>query len=76
MAKHKIEDLRDLLFVTMQRLMDKDDVLDVQDAQAIANVAKVVVDSAKVEVEFMKASGGNLGSGFIVVDAKQLKSGG
>lgn len=71
MAKNKIEDLRNLLFETMEKLLDDDDPMDSVQAQTIANVGKVIVDSAKVEVEFMKHVGG-LGSGFIPTEPKQL----
>jgi hypothetical protein len=37
---------------------------DIDRAKAVADVAQVMINSAKVEVEFMKATGG-LGSGFI-----------
>lgn len=58
MPKNKIGDLRNLMFETIERLMDDDDEgMDVEKAQAIANVGKVIVDSAKVEVMFMKQIG-------------------
>ena len=71
MAKNKIEDLRNLLFETMERLLDEESPIDAAQAQTIANVGKVIVESAKVEVEFMKHVGG-LGSGFIPTEPKQL----
>ena len=58
MPKNKIGDLRNLMFETIERLMDDDDEgMDVQKAQAIADVGKVIVDSAKVEVMFLKQVG-------------------
>jgi hypothetical protein len=73
MPKNKIEDMRNLLFDTMERLLDDDNPMDVPTAQAVANVAKVMVDSAKAEIEFMKHVGG-LGSGFIPSEPKRLES--
>lgn len=64
--KNKIEDLRALLFTTLERLLDEDDPMDCQQAKSIANVGRVIVESAKIEVEFMKTFGGD-GSGFIAV---------
>lgn len=71
-TKNKVEDLRNLLFETIERLMDNDDPMDAGQAQAIVNVGKVIVDSAKVEIDFMRHVGG-LGTGFIPAGPKQLE---
>jgi hypothetical protein len=73
MPKNKIEDLRNLMFETIERLMDDDDGMDVQKAKAIADVGKVIVESAKVEVDFQKAVGG-IGSDFIDSSRKDQKA--
>lgn len=62
--KNKIEDLRNHLFATLEDLRDKDKPMDIARAKAIANVAAAIVNSAKVENEYMKLTGGK-GSGFI-----------
>jgi hypothetical protein len=62
--KNKIEDLRNHLFETLESLKDADKPMDLERANTIANVAKVIVDSAKAEVAFMKVTG-STGSGFI-----------
>lgn len=62
--KNKIEDLRNHLFATIEAMQDKDEPMPIDRAKAIADVAQVIVNSAKVEVEFMKAVGGG-GTGFI-----------
>lgn len=62
--KNKIEDLRNHLFVTLEALLDESKPMDLDRAKAVADVAQVLVNSAKVEVDFIKATGG-LGSGFI-----------
>lgn len=64
MPKNKIEDLRNHLFDTMERLLDPEDPFDLDRAEAVAKVAQVVVNSAKVEVDFMKQTGHG-GSGFM-----------
>jgi hypothetical protein len=67
----RIEDLRDLLFTTINRLLDKDDPMDTAQAKSIANIGRVLVDSAKVEVDFMKTFGGGIsGSGFIPINRR------
>lgn len=62
--KNKIDDLRNHLFATLEALRDEDDPMDIERAKAVAQVAQVLVDSAKVENEFIKLTGAN-GSGFI-----------
>lgn len=56
MPKNKIGDLRNLLFETMERLMDDDDEsMTVEKAKAVADVGKVIVESAKAETQFVHA---------------------
>lgn len=55
--KNKIDDLRNHLFETLEALKDKEEPMDLARALAIADVAKVLVESAKVEVSFLKATG-------------------
>ncbi len=70
MARNKIEDLRDLLFEIIEMLKEGDMELD--KAKAIADIAQVIVNSAKVEVDFIKVVHGN-GSGFIPLDKRALE---
>jgi hypothetical protein len=65
MPKNKIEDLRNHLFATLEALQDEDKPMDVDRAKAIADVAAVIVNSAKVEVDFLKTLGKDTGTGFI-----------
>lgn len=64
MSTHDITGLRGHLFETLAALRDKGEPMDIDRARAIAEVARGIVDSAKVEVEFIKATGAK-GSGFI-----------
>lgn len=54
--KNKIEDLRNHLFATLEALQDKEQPMDIERARAIADVAQVIVNSAKVEVDFVRAT--------------------
>ena len=64
--RNKIDDLRNHLFETLEALKDKDEPMDLKRALAVAEVAKVIVESAKVEVAFLKVSGAaTTGTGFI-----------
>jgi hypothetical protein len=55
---NNITELRTHLFATLQALRDKDNPMDIARARAISEVAKTVIDSAKVEVEYLKVAGG------------------
>lgn len=63
--KNKIEDLRNHLFETLEALRDEENPMDLARARAIANVARVVVDTAKVEVAFLKVTGAGKSTDFL-----------
>lgn len=62
---NKIDDLRKHLFETLEGLRDKEHPMDLDRARTIADVGKVIVDSAKVEVDFMKVTGATQSTGFL-----------
>ena len=64
-SKNKIGDLRDHLFETLEALKDKDEPMDIARAKAVADVARVIVDSAKMEVDFLKVTGGVRSTDFL-----------
>lgn len=64
-AKNKITDLRDHLFETLEALRDDEKPMEIARAKAVADVAKAIIESAKVEVAFLKTTGGVSGTGFI-----------
>lgn len=68
----KIEDLREHLFAALEGLRDKNNPMDIERARAIADVSRVIVDSAKVECDHMKLTGSD-GSGFIPDAAPRLE---
>jgi hypothetical protein len=55
--KNKIEDLRNHLFETLEGLRDEEKPMDLARAREIAYVASVIVQSAKVEIDFLKVTG-------------------
>ncbi|HVW08376.1 MAG TPA: hypothetical protein VHC90_07325 [Bryobacteraceae bacterium] len=59
MPKNTIKDLRDHLFETIEALKDPDKPMDIERAAAIADVAQTIINSAKVEVDLVKAVGGS-----------------
>lgn len=62
MAHNKINDLRDHLFASLERL-DNDELTpeqlqgEIKKAEAVAVVAGAIIQSAKVEIDFLKAMG-------------------
>jgi hypothetical protein len=74
--KNSIEDLRNHLFETIESLKDQDKPMDIARAQAVADVAGKIIDTARVEVEHLKAmeklgvrvtpdKDGKIGTGFV-----------
>jgi hypothetical protein len=63
--KNKIDDLRNHLFETLEALKDDEKPMDIARARAVADVAKVIVESAKVEVDFLKVTGALRSSDFL-----------
>lgn len=56
--KNKITDLRNHLFETIEKLLDEEpNGMTVEKAKAIAGVADKIIDTAKVEIEYMNALG-------------------
>jgi hypothetical protein len=76
MAKNKIQDLRDHLFETIELLKDKDSGMTIDKAKAIADVSQVIINSAKLEVDFIRATdkldGFYPSTGFIEIERKKL----
>jgi hypothetical protein len=60
-----ITDMREHLMQTLAALRDRENPMDVDRARAVAQVAGVLVDSAKVEVDYIKATGSTGDSLFI-----------
>lgn len=66
MARNKIEDLRNHLFATLEALLDEENPMDIDRAKAVAHVSSKIIDTAKVEVQYIKSIGGE-GTGFLPV---------
>jgi hypothetical protein len=68
---HDIDALRAALFETLAGLRDKESPLDIDRARAIVSVAGAITDTAKVEVDFARATGREVASSFIAADPIQ-----
>ena len=57
MAKNKITDLRDHLFETIELLKDEENKsMTVEKAKAIADISQVIINTAKLEIDFIRAT--------------------
>ena len=68
--RNKIDDLRDHLFATLEALRDEDKPMDLERAKTISTVAQTIINSAKVECEYLEITG-KKGSGFIPEETPQ-----
>jgi hypothetical protein len=55
--KNTMDDLRNHLFATLEALQDPDKPMDVDRARAVNHTAQTLINSAKVEVDFIEATG-------------------
>lgn len=62
---NSIGELRNALFDTIRDLRKADAPMEVDRGRAIAEVAQTVINSVKAETDFLRATGGTKGSGFI-----------
>lgn len=59
MAKNTIADLRDHLFETLEMLKDPDKPMDIERARAVADVSQAIINTAKVEIDLVRAVSGS-----------------
>lgn len=67
----KITDLRNHLFETLEALRDKAQPMDIARAKAVADVARVIIDTAKVEVDFLRVRGEVRSTGFLLQEPEE-----
>ncbi|MDP3451459.1 MAG: hypothetical protein Q8R90_00765 [Bacteroidales bacterium] len=80
MAKNDLPALRDHLFEVIERLKSNSDPdadacekIDIGTAKAITMTAKTIIDSAKVEVEFLKLISDETGATGVIMEASKTK---
>lgn len=72
--QNKMTHLRNHLFETLEMLKDQDNPMDLDRAKVISEVAQTLINSAKVEVDFIKATEQTeVGSEFFEVDPVQVE---
>lgn len=62
MAKNNIQDLQNHLFETIERLLDKEDSIEVEKAKAIVKVSDAIVNTAKLQLQYVKTVDGITGT--------------
>jgi hypothetical protein len=71
--RNKISDLRNHLFSVLEELTDPDSNYDIAKAKVVADIAQVVVNSAKIENDFIRITGASHGTGFIEEQRSEIK---
>lgn len=61
---NNISTVRQHLLDTLADLRNRDNPMEVERARAVADVARVLVDSAKVELDYLKVTGASV-AGFL-----------
>lgn len=73
--KNDMTALRDELFATLRALRDPENQMECERARAISEVAKVMTETAKVEVEYMRVTETITGTGFFEQKPETLPPG-
>jgi hypothetical protein len=55
--KRTVSDLREMLFDTLEQLKNPESGMDIDRAKAVSEVAQVIINTAKAEIDFVKATG-------------------
>lgn len=69
-----LNDVRSEMMATLRALRDRENPMDLDRAKTMATIANVLVDTAKVEVDYLKVTGQNF-SGFMNEPELQQLSG-
>ena len=68
---NKIDDLRDILFAQLARLNEDRSPEEIARAKAVRDVAGAITDTARFEVDYLRATGANQASGFIECETRR-----
>lgn len=53
-----VNDLREHLFAALDALKDKDNPMEIERARAVSDIAQTIINTAKIEIEYLKVNGG------------------
>lgn len=63
--RNDINELREHLFATLRGVRDKENPMDIDRAKAVVLVAGALIDTARVEIDYARVTGGDTGSKFL-----------
>lgn len=69
-----INELRNILFETLRELNNKENPMDIKRARSISDTAQVIINTAKVEVDYYRATGEVASTNFIPTEIQKPKS--
>lgn len=69
-----LSDLRAVLFDTLEQLRDKDKPMEIERARAISDISGRLIETAKVECEYIDLVGAQGASGFIENTSDHLQA--
>lgn len=72
MNGNNVNDLRTILFDTLEQLKSNDNPMEIERAKAISDIAQTIINSAKVEIEHQKVTGATSSTGFIPQETKTV----
>lgn len=72
--RNDITELRNILFETLRELNNKENPLDIKRAKSINDTAQVIINTAKVEVDYYRATGEVASTNFIPTEVQKPKS--
>lgn len=76
--RNKIEDLRNHMFEALERLKEAESPEQIKQelerSKAVADIGRVLVDSAKVEVDLVKAAKGQFAASEFMTGVKHLNA--
>lgn len=75
MSRPNIDTVREHLFAALEGLRDKANPMEIERAKAISEVAQTIINSAKVEVDYLRANGGAGGTSFLEQEPAALPPG-
>ena len=67
-----ITELRRHLFETLKALRNPDNPMDIERARAVCEVAQVITNTAKVEIDYLRHTGTDAATGFIANTTKSI----
>jgi len=70
---NRMVDLRNHLFLALEKLHDDEQPMDLERAKTIAGVAQTLINSAKVEVEHMRVANRITATDFIPLLAEEIE---